>query len=43
MCLWCFHRIMEDAAKENLPGRCPNCRTIYDTNSITMQAIAPDE
>lgn len=43
VCLWCFHRIMEDAAKEHLTARCPNCRSIYDTNSITMQEIAPDQ
>lgn len=41
--IWCFHHIMEYASKENLPGRCPNCRTTYDAGSITMERISPDE
>ena len=43
ICIWCYHHIMEDAAKENLPGRCPNCRTLYDAANITMERINPDE
>ncbi len=43
ICIWCFHHIMEDAAKENIPGRCPNCRTLYDAASITMERINPRE
>ena len=39
ICLWCYHHILEEAAKESLPARCPNCRTDYDQEKITMQQI----
>eukprot|EP00775_Hariotina_reticulata_P013617 gene13617-13743_t len=32
---------METAGKENLPGRCPNCRAEYDKEKITMAALDP--
>jgi hypothetical protein len=42
MCLWCWNQLMETAGKENLPGRCPNCRTEYDKEKITMAQLDPD-
>lgn len=39
MCLWCYHHILEEANKESLPARCPNCRSDYDQNKIQMQHI----
>jgi len=41
MCLWCWNQLMETAGKENLPGRCPNCRAEYDKEKITMSALDP--
>ena len=38
-CLWCYHQILEEAVKENLTARCPNCRKEYDQNKISMQHI----
>lgn len=43
ICLWCWHRIMEDAAKDSLPGRCPNCREPYDKERITNATVDPDK
>lgn len=43
ICLWCFHHIMEDANIENSSGRCPNCRTVYNAASITMERINPED
>lgn len=42
MCLWCWNQLMETAGKEGLPGRCPNCRTEYDKEKITMAQLDPD-
>ena len=39
MCLWCYHHILEEAGKESLSARCPNCRSVYDQEKITMQHI----
>ena len=39
----CWHQLMENAAKENLKGRCPNCRSVYDKQKITQQAMAPSQ
>ncbi|KAL0031817.1 hypothetical protein WJX79_008987 [Trebouxia sp. C0005] len=39
MCLWCWHRIREDAAKQSLPARCPNCRTVYQQDRVKMESI----
>lgn len=41
MCLWCWHHIMENALKDNLPGRCPNCRKEYDKERITKGQVDP--
>ncbi|BDA40710.1 probable CCR4-NOT transcription complex subunit 4 at N-terminal half [Coccomyxa sp. Obi] len=41
LCLWCFHRICEDAKKENMPGRCPNCRAEFDEERIRKQRLDP--
>eukprot|EP00887_Chlorella_sp_A99_P001407 scaffold8.g1407.t1 len=43
MCLWCYHHILEEASKENLPARCPNCRAEYDQEKITMQHIDAEQ
>lgn len=43
MCLWCWRQLMETSAKDNMPGKCPNCRTVYDEQKITMQPIDPDQ
>mmetsp|Transcript_11296 Transcript_11296/g.21211 ORF Transcript_11296/g.21211 Transcript_11296/m.21211 type:complete len:552 (+) Transcript_11296:140-1795(+) len=43
MCLWCWHRIMENAAKDNLPGLCPNCRQEYDKDRITKGQVDPTQ
>ncbi|KAK9833217.1 hypothetical protein WJX74_010673 [Apatococcus lobatus] len=43
MCLWCYHRLQEQANKENLPAKCPNCRTEYDQHRIKMQQIDPQK
>ncbi len=40
-CLWCFHQILETAANDSLPGRCPNCRSEYDKNKVTMSNVDP--
>lgn len=42
MCLWCWNQLMETASRESLPGRCPNCRTEYDKDKITMAQLDPD-
>lgn len=39
----CWHQLMENAAKENLSGRCPNCRAVYDKDKITQQAMEPSQ
>eukprot|EP00803_Ostreobium_quekettii_P011563 evm.model.scf_130EXC.6 EVM.evm.TU.scf_130EXC.6 scf_130EXC:96728-106019(-) len=36
MCLWCWHQIMETAGKDNQEGRCPNCRTPYEKDKVSM-------
>ncbi len=43
MCLWCYHRLQEQANKENLPAKCPNCRSEYDQDKIKMQQIDPQK
>ena len=43
MCLWCWHQIMENAAKDNRPGRCPACRNPYDEKRITMSQVDPEQ
>lgn len=37
VCLWCFRRITEDAAKDSRPALCPNCREPYDVERITRE------
>jgi CCR4-NOT transcription complex subunit 4 len=43
MCLWCWHQIMENAAKDSLPARCPNCRSEYDKERITNATVDPEK
>lgn len=42
-CLWCWHQIMELAAKNDSEGRCPACRTPYDKEQIPAAAPEVDE
>ena len=34
VCAWCWHSVMELAAKDDAKGRCPACRTEYDESTI---------
>lgn len=43
MCLWCYHHILEEAAKASLAARCPNCRAEYDEEKIQMQHIDAEQ
>lgn len=43
MCLWCYHHILEEAAKESLPARCPNCRAEYDQEKIRISHIDAEQ
>lgn len=43
MCLWCYHHLLEEAAKESLLARCPNCRSPYDEEKIKMQHIDAEQ
>jgi hypothetical protein len=43
MCIWCWNRLMETASQSSLPGKCPNCRSIYDKDKITMSTVDPEE
>jgi len=43
MCLWCWNRIMENAAKQCKPGRCPNCRREYDEERIKSGRVDPTQ
>ena len=43
VCLWCFRRICEDAAKDDTPARCPNCRAVYDQERIRRQQLDPEQ
>lgn len=43
MCLWCYHHILEEAAKASLDARCPNCRSSYDEEKIQMQHIDAEQ
>eukprot|EP00890_Picochlorum_soloecismus_P000031 jgi/Picsp_1/1028/NSC_04512-R1_ccr4-not transcription complex subunit len=42
-CLWCYHQILEEALKDSLVAKCPNCRSEYDQNKISMQHIDNDQ
>lgn len=37
VCLWCFRRLTEDAAKEGRQALCPKCRGPYDTERIARE------
>ncbi|KAJ7516591.1 hypothetical protein O6H91_22G064200 [Diphasiastrum complanatum] len=43
ICVWCWHQIMELAAKDNAEGRCPACRTLYDKEKIVGAASNCEE
>jgi len=43
ICAWCWHQLMELAAKDDGKGRCPACRTEYDEDSITFDAPPIEE
>ncbi|XP_048233599.1 dentin sialophosphoprotein isoform X2 [Ricinus communis] len=38
ICVWCWHQILEMAAKEDTEGRCPACRVPYDKEKIVGMA-----
>ncbi|GER42535.1 RNA binding (RRM/RBD/RNP motifs) family protein [Striga asiatica] len=39
ICVWCWHHIIDMAEKDEMEGRCPACRTIYEKEKIiSMQA-----
>eukprot|EP00850_Spirogloea_muscicola_P026403 SM007115S21258 [mRNA] locus=s7115:25:682:- [translate_table: standard] len=38
ICLWCWHQLMELAAKDSAEGRCPACRAPYDRDKIVAAA-----
>lgn len=42
MCLWCWNQLLETAAKEAMQAKCPNCRSPYDKDKITMEHIDSD-
>lgn len=42
MCLWCWNQLCEQAQKDSLPAKCPNCRAEYDKDKITMANVDPD-
>jgi len=43
ICAWCWHQLMELAAKDDGKGRCPACRTEYDEDSISFDAPPAEE
>ncbi|KAL3649775.1 hypothetical protein CASFOL_006178 [Castilleja foliolosa] len=34
ICVWCWHHIIDMAEKDQMEGRCPACRTIYEKEKI---------
>ncbi|XP_050212942.1 uncharacterized protein LOC126664549 isoform X2 [Mercurialis annua] len=38
ICVWCWHQVLEMAAKEETDGRCPACRNPYDKEKIVGMA-----
>lgn len=43
VCAWCWHSVMELAAKDDAKGRCPACRTEYDESTIRFDEPPPPE
>ncbi|XP_002971278.2 CCR4-NOT transcription complex subunit 4 isoform X1 [Selaginella moellendorffii] len=43
ICVWCWHQVMENAAKENTEGRCPACRTPYDKDKVVGTRLSCSE
>ena len=41
MCCRCWHHIQEDAAKQHIAARCPNCRQAYQKDQIKMEKVDP--
>lgn len=41
VCLWCYNQIKENAAADNVPAKCPNCRAEY--GEVTMRPIDPEQ
>ncbi|CAI9107899.1 OLC1v1007381C1 [Oldenlandia corymbosa var. corymbosa] len=39
LCVWCFHRIIDTAEKDDSDGRCPGCRTIYHKDQIISMQV----
>jgi DNA-directed RNA polymerase subunit RPC12/RpoP len=42
ICVWCWHRIIDMAEKEETEDRCPACRTRYDKDRIVKMAATCD-
>lgn len=38
ICVWCWHQLLDMAAKDESEGRCPACRTPYDKDKIVGMA-----
>ncbi|EEH54216.1 uncharacterized protein MICPUCDRAFT_9716, partial [Micromonas pusilla CCMP1545] len=43
ICAWCWHQLMELAAKDDGKGKCPACRTPYDESTIRFEPPDPEE
>ena len=43
ICAWCWHQLMELASKDDAKGRCPACRTEYDEDAISFDAVPEEE
>jgi len=42
ICAWCWHQLMELAAKDDKVAQCPACRQDYDESSIVFDAPPPE-
>ena len=40
-CLFCYQRLVDQAASDEVATRCPNCRTEYDGHRIDQQRLDP--
>jgi hypothetical protein len=40
-CLFCWQRLLDEAAASNELAKCPNCRTLYDEERIEAQRLDP--
>ena len=40
-CLFCYQRLLDQAASEGVASKCPNCRMEYDEDRIDQQRLDP--